>query len=209
MKTLLMLILLILICAPFAQGELVKGFGFKTGVVIANQDFDYADQRFSLDTKSRTGFDLGGFVEWFDLKSFSLLTEAHYIQKGMKEEITRTSERGEPLPPLVVHHRADYISLSALGKFILPGKFISPYFIAGPRLDLLPGNNSIAGDDFYRDFKSTVFGGDIGVGAEFNIVDFGTILSEFRYSHDFSKAYKTDFLQVKNRSFQILFGFRL
>ena len=210
MRVLLTLVVLLLICSSVVQGEMLKGFGFKTGIAIANQNFDYTAPGLSLDTKNRQGFDFGGFVEWFNPPHLSVLTEAHYIQKGMKLDVEKvTYFHPDQIGTVTYDYRVDYLSVSALVKFTLEGKLISPYLITGPRFDFLLGNNTEGSDELYDNFKSTVFGGDIGIGAEFDIIDLGTILSELRYSYDFSKAYKTDFLQVKNRSFQILLGFRL
>lgn len=210
MKIILTLVVLLLICSSVVQGEMLKGFGFKTGLAIANQSFDYTVPVFGLDMKNRIGFDFGGIVEWFNLPYLSVLTEAHYIQKGMKSEVEKVSySHGGEIGTITYDYRVDYLSVSALVKFTLEGKLISPYLITGPRFDFLLGNNTDGNDELYDNFKSTVLGGDVGIGAEFDVVDLGTILSEFRYSYDFSKAYKNDFLQVKNRSFQILLGFRL
>jgi len=209
MRVLLIIIALLQIWVTIAQGKLLKGFGFKTGLVVANQDFDYTNPDLSLDTKSRVGFDLGGFVEWFDLPYLSILTEAHYIQKGMVIEVEKTNVYGGHIGTIKFDYRVDYLSVSALGKFEVGGKFISPYLIAGSRFDFLLGSVTDGNDELYDNFKSTVMGGDIGIGLEFNPINFPTILTEFRYSHDFSKAYKADLLQVKNRSFEILVGLKL
>lgn len=209
MRVLLTVLAVLQIWTPIAQGKLLKGFGFKTGVVIANQDFDYSTPGPGLDTRSRTGFDFGGFVEWFDLPYLRMLTEAHYIQKGMIDEVKVVNTSGDVISTLKYDHRIDYLSVSALGKFTPGGKVLSPYLIIGPRVDFRLKNNSEVYDVLYDNFNSVFFGGDIGLGLEFSLNKLLTLLTEFRYSHDFTEAYKTELLEVRNRSYQLLIGLKL
>ncbi len=175
--------------------------------MVANQDFDYTFG-FDFDTESRTGFDMGIYTEWFDLPFFSLLTEIHYIQKGMQHEERRFNEFGEEVALLKWNNRVDYLSIPILVKITIQTEHVSPYFIMGPRIDLLLGYDSDHFEALYDEFERVNLGGDFGIGVGNNSGPV-KILLEFRYSPDFTNAYKTDLLKVKNNSFEILFGLRL
>lgn len=129
----------------------------------------------------------------------------------MISEIPRISEYGEPFGPtkaMKFNNRVDYLSVPLLIKITFKTKHINPYFVTGPRFDFFLAYESKSFGVLYDKFKDMDVGGTVGVGAESNAKPQGALF-EFRYSPDFSNAYKTDLLRVKNHSFEILFGFRL
>jgi hypothetical protein len=195
---------LVLAISSAAHAQTLEGYGAKVGVFMANQDFDYTFG-FGFDTNDRTGFDIGVYAEWLDLAFFSLLTEVHYIQKGMEHEERRLNEFGEELAPRKWDSRVDYLSIPILAKITIQANHVSPYFIMGPRIDLFLGYNSDLSGALYDEFERVDIGGDFGIGVGNNSGPMRMLL-EFRYSPDFSNAYKTDLLKVKNNSFEILFG---
>ena len=198
---------LVLAISSAAHAQILEGYGAKAGVVIANQDFDYTFG-FGFDTNDRTGFDIGVYAEWFDLAFFSLLTEVHYIQKGMEHEERRVNEFGEELASRKWNSRVDYLSIPILAKITFQTKHVSPYFMMGPRIDLFLGYNSDHFEALYDEFERVDIGGDFGIGVGDNGAPVKVLL-EFRYSPDFSNAYETDLLKVKNNSFEILIGLEL
>ena len=208
-KSVVISIIAILFCFSSAPAQIVKGYGIKTGAVISNQHFEYAPEAkvgTTGDKKNRTGFDFGISLEWFNLPFFSLLTEVHYAQKGMIEEIPKTNEYGQEIAPRKYDKRIDYLSLPILAKIALNSKHITPYLVIGPRFDF---NLDLKSDVFFgwqgNEFKNVDVGGTLGVGVESKSEPLKAIL-EFRYSPDFTYAYKSDLLKIKNRSFEILFG---
>jgi opacity protein-like surface antigen len=112
-----------------------------------------------------------------------------------------------------LNNRVDYLSIPILAKLILKRKYISPYILIGPRFDILLGYKAgkLDGverlDAVYNQFKNNGIGADLGIGTEINVSESITTLVEFRYSHDFADAYETEFLTVRNRSYEILIGF--
>lgn len=212
MKHIIISTAIILFCSFNAQAYSINGYGFKIGVVRSCQDFDYTTAWFDdLDLYSyRTGFNFGVFIECFDFPTFSLLIEAHYIQKGMKiDEILCVTITGELDSIRTFDYRVDYLSIPILPKLIIKYKYISPYLIIGPRFDFLIGYKiEDVNDVVYKNLENFIFGGDIGAGIEISISNFLTSLLEFRYSLDFKNAYKTDLLKVKNKSYEILFGLK-
>jgi hypothetical protein len=206
MRKLIIAVVLVLFSFSGANARLLKAYGFKAGVVVANQDFDYFG-RLQFDTKARSGLSFGVFAEWLSLRSLSILTEAHYIQKGYVSESVQTDEFGTPIRIFKFDHRVDYLSIPLLAKVTLRTKHLSPYLIVGPRFDFLLGYKSETLDEVYRDLKDLDVGGTIGLGVESRSQPVKVLL-EFRYSPNFTNAYQTDLLKVKNNSFEILFGVR-
>ena len=207
MRRIILAVVLVLFSFSGANARLLKGYGLKAGVVVANQDFEYSEG-FQADTKDRAGLDFGVFAEWLDIPFFSILTEVHYIQKGHADEFVRTDEFGTPISSTRIDHRLDYLSVPLLAKASLRTKHVLPYLVVGPRFDFLLDYKSETLDQVYKELKDSDVGATIGLGME-SRTDPVKVLVEFRYSPDFTDAYKTDLLKVKNNSFEILFGVRL
>jgi hypothetical protein len=213
MKRLWIGIIILYLNPSFTHAQLINSAGCKTGISLANQSFDYSSS-YEPDLRTRIGFDFAICTEWLDMPSFHIITEIHYIQRGMIQEIEGIRDENNVLLPAVkVNNRVDYLSIPILAKLILKRKLVSPYTFIGPRFDFLlgykagtyPSQGGTLGG-LYDQFKSSSFSGDIGLGAEVNITDLITTLVEFRYSPDFTYSYKTEFLKVKNRSYEILVG---
>ncbi len=176
-----------------SNAQLVRGFGFKTGAVVADQSWDFSGQVSGFPDKDgdRWGFDAGGFVELFGTGPFSLVPEVHYIQKGMTYKIQETSYN---FPSgtgqfLIFRPLIEYISVPVLVKvqpFSLP---VAPYLLAGPRVDFLLSKNPEGLQFVYDKFKKSDFGATFGVGVEFL-----NVMTEFRYSHTFNDSFKGNFL---------------
>jgi hypothetical protein len=209
MKKVVLSLAFLLIPLTLAQAQLIKGYGFKAGIVIANQDFK-STMGLESNFKRRFGVDVAGYIEWCDLKFFSLLTEAHYVQKGMIDEIKATDYTGTYVETVKSNNRLDYFSLPILVKITYQTCGISLYFFAGPRFDFLLGYRSEKHlwDQTYDKLKDVDIGLDIGIGTEVKLTSEVTILPEFRISPDVTYAYKGKTLKVRNNSFGVLMGVR-
>jgi len=192
------------------HGQIITGLGVKTGASFTNQKFDYLQASLNMDTNSRTGMDIGIFAELLPLPMLKLVPEVHYIQKGMIEEQIRTDDSGQPLGTLEHNNQVDYLSIPVLAKITIPNLILSPYLIAGPRLDIMLGYDSefIDGDLIYDEFETYDLGADIGIGLETNLMLPVHFLAEIRYSPSLSNSYKTEFLEIKNQALELLVGIK-
>lgn len=190
----------------FLNAQLINSYGLKVGLCIADQDF-VPEASSSWDTQNRYGLSIGGFLELFNYSNFNLLIESHYIQKGMILEEVWTDENGNCIAKFEDNNRVDYLSLPILGKLAYKLKNSSPYILIGPRIDILLGYDSYNFDIVYDDFKSIDLGGTFGLGYELCC---GTkyFLVEIRYSPSLTNSYETDYLTVKNSSFEFLAGIK-
>ncbi len=187
----------------FAQST--PRLGVKFGVSFSEQQFKYT--AFSSDFNRIAGANGALSVEWISHPHFNILTEFHFIQKGMTEKQIETTESGpEPTGALTFKNRVNYFSVPILAKMSLTNKTISPYLIAGPRVDFKLGYESAFLGEVYDQFKTITFGASVGIGSELNVGQNFTPLLEVRYSPDFTNSYSTDLLTVKNQSLQFLVG---
>ena len=191
------------------NAQLINSYGFKAGVCIANQDFDYSLD-FNIDTESRYGFVTGFFIELLNNENFHLLAETHYVQKGNNVEFDHRDENGILIGIITLNSRVDYLEFDVLGKYTINLSSFKPYLIAGPRFDILLDYNSENNflDPVYEDLDFIDFGLSIGGGFEFQIIQNTISLIEFRYSPALTSSYETDLLTVKNTSFEILTGIK-
>lgn len=204
-------LLLTVICIlPLSAISGTLHYGVKTGVSLANQDFDYTFG--SPDFYTHTGWNIGFFAEWRLLPAVSLATALHYVQKGMTIKVRSTSYDRAPSGSVFASFssRVDYLSLPLLAKFSIPLGKARTYLFIGSRLDIKIGQDATQGMEVvYDEFESSVWGGTIGIGQAFPLSSCVAALVEVYYHHDFTEAYKTDLLVVKNRAWGILLGVEL
>ena len=192
------------------QAQLVKSYGLKAGAVSAKQMWDYS-RNIDFPAERRWGFDAGVFVEGLNIPYFSLLAEAHYVQKGFRITLPITTPAypegtGEEA---TFEPRVDYLSIPVLVKIRFETGTLTPYVIGGPRIDFLIGKNVDAAGTVYDDLKKTDIGGSLGAGVEIPFVAGTGLITEFRYSPSFTTIFADRFLTIKNESFELLLGVRL
>ena len=192
-----------------ADSQLIRSYGAKIGITEASQDWKYTGTFSGLNIfdKSRTGLDIGGYVEWFNLAVFSIITEAHYIQKGCKDEFEVTTVEmpdgtGETK---LFTPRIDYMSFPVLAKIRFDTPILALYGIGGYRIDILVGKNSYASGAVFDDLKSTDQGPTIGFGIDVPITSRNYIGGEFRYSFSSQEIFSNQNVTVKNKSMEFLF----
>jgi hypothetical protein len=210
LTTLFILVLLIPLTA-ISQSTTVgaKSYGLKLGLSIANQDWNYTDTA-DFERKNRTGLDVGGFIEFFNLPYFSLMVELHYIQKGFKTKTVSVNVYDGPVEDslgLEKSPRADYISMPLLAKVRYETDFLTPYLMLGPRFDYLIDYNDEGA--FFSKFGTFGFGITAALGIDVMALEPINGFLEVRYSPDLVKAYSSSTLTVKNRTIEVLAGVRI
>ena len=205
------LILLITI-SPYSNlhAQLLQSYGLKVGVVGANQSWRFLGVP-ELPTNNRWGFTASAFLEFFDHSSLSVLLEVQYTQKGMSESIPLTTE-SQPEGTgefRTIRPRADYISMPLLVKLRYPQSVLSPYLIAGPRVDRLLYTRGDGYDAVVDKFHTFEFGATIGIGLENTSLLPVSVLAEFRYNASFTHSFRNDYVNVTNRSIDFVVGVHL
>ena len=206
MKTKSVVALLLFTSFSTTEAQLLRAIGVKVGGVAANQTWDRASPFSDFDTDTRWGVDAGAFVEWLSIPLVSVSTEVHFVQKGMKFRTPITTEQqpegtGEFV---VLSPRLDYLSFPALVKLRVDLTGFSPYLLLGPRVDILLGSKADGFGAVIDKFKTSEFGGTIGVGFELTQLLDVRMGAEFRYSPSFQDGFSSQFAEVRNRSLEIL-----
>jgi hypothetical protein len=191
-----------------AGAGVLRMAGAKIAVTSAGQSYDITAIA-NEETDRRLGFGVAGFIEWFDLPVFSVVTQLEYLQRGMEQEFNVTSpESPEVLGTTTIENRLDYLSLPILAKGRIELGSVTPYALAGIRFDHLLGYES-EGNFFnavYDSFDRTTIGGSVGAGVELpELLPFG-VLAELRYNFDLDDAYSTDLLTVSNNAYDLWIG---
>jgi len=180
-------------------------YGIKLGGTRSTQDFEYLIYEIELDTEYRLGFDIGLFTEFNIMENFSLITELHYLQKGMIVILGVTDETHfGPQVKEEFSNRVDYLAIPILAKV----KFCKTpvYLLGGIQGAILLGYETKFLNSVYDEFKSLDFSFVAAIGFEYDIPGFKTMLLELRYNPSLTESFDNEYLTVKNESFSLLTG---
>ncbi|AEV32304.1 hypothetical protein Oweho_1304 [Owenweeksia hongkongensis DSM 17368] len=214
MKKRLIIASLLVFTTIYSQAQIFNTVGVKSGVSVANQDWNYKSNFKGLESEFRTGLYIGITTEILKAKYFSLIADLGYIQKGMQFDVELTSESnpdgtGEMK---TIDNRYDFISFQPVAKFRLPAKHIEPYLFAGPRTDFYVGFST--NDEFgieLDDVPPVTFGASYGIGLDYTFSDV-IITLEAQHQPDFTYLYNTKpspqngGLSIQNQAFLITLG---
>jgi len=180
----------------------IERYGLKVGTSIANQNWNYYNQLLYIggmdeNSKNRIGLDAAIWIQLLEVKYISIISEFHYIQKGMRITVygTRIADNPdgyEDLGPEEYTRSVNYLCLPILLKANILQSSFSPYIILGPRVDFLIYNDESV---VYDNFNKFDYGISVGFGFEKN---FGaiTFLMELRYSPTLNYSYQNQYLKV-------------
>ena len=196
-----------------SQAQIIRGYGLKVGSTISNQDWKYSNSSglsgLSFDTDNRVGINFGIFTEFLNVPFISIVTEANYIQKGMKEEVpvTTVSQPDGTGEFVTWNTRVDYINISAFGKLRINAGLFTPYVLFGPKIDFeINKTNSLGPVNVVEEnFNKNRLGLKVGIGTEINLMLFN-LLTEFLYDADFNELYENENLKVNSNSFDLRIG---
>ena len=202
----LLLALLSLTCATNAQ--LVKSYGVKAAYTSASQKFDYSMTTGDLGWKRKAGVDAGVYIEWLTVPVVSVVTQLELRQGGSGLRLNATDANGNSLGATNYYGKVNYLSLPVLIKAEIPANVIAPYAVLGPRIDYLLSYSSDQDiyDPFYGHFKKAICGGSFGIGLEIRRILPVIASLELRYNMDFADSYNTQYLMVRNSSYDVWLG---
>ena len=202
---------------PFERDQpLVRRYGLTLGMAVSTWNWRaFGEKVNGID--HRAGFDIGAFVECFDLWPFSMIAEVRYVQKGMKQQIPITTTEfpdgtGENED---VNIRLDHISIGILPKYRLNTIWGELYALAGlqahipvhsvvgadgpePMRSLLTRSNQMMVDEF----RSPQVGASLGLGVLVEHWLPFAVGAEIRYSPNLEAAYTTSYSSIRNESFE-------
>jgi len=202
-------LLFTMLCTIFADTNyIIKNYGFKSGMSIANQECNISTESplyyiiKGAKFKYRPGFSGGVFVEWFDESYINLVTELNYVQKGTIYDTGGVTNR-------VYNNRMDYLTLPVLAKLKYPKLNYLPYFLFGFRYDYLVNQNIETDILEYSKSKSGNVGTTLGLGYEFNAGGL-PLLIEYTYNNQYANLLEDDdyLYTIRNLSHSFVLGYR-
>ncbi len=159
-------------------------FGVRAGANFASTDMDYA-------TSTRTGFHVGGIVDWNIVKSISVQSGIYYVEKGFKSDFGKGRSGYVQIPLLASYH----IETPTKVQFHFN---VGPYFAWGVtgRVDYNPydetfsynfNQNSFGQKGFFKHFDMGLCAGAsilishviLGVNYEHGFMDIAKVYGKF------------------------------
>lgn len=210
MKFKIIIIFLLTSFLPLAAdlNYLLKNYGIKGGLSVANQQFSVQPQsqlyyiieggRF----QPRPGFAFGIFAEWFDEPYINLVTELSFVQKG-------TVFNTGGVTAHEYNNRLDYLSLPILAKLKYPDFDYLPYLLFGVRYDFLLDRAIQSEVLLYDKSKTGNLGTTLGCGYEFTAGGF-PLLIEYTYHNQYANLLEDEnyLYTARNVSHSLVLGYR-
>ncbi|MCL4510100.1 MAG: PorT family protein [Bacteroidetes bacterium] len=198
------------------RAQLIKSYGLKVAFTSASQNISYPFDALGWWTSSRVspqpGFNVAAFAEWLNFPFFSVISQIEYDQRGTKLEYFVRGDSG-PIAKASTNGRLDYLSLPILAKITILNGPLSPYLIAGPRVDFIAGHNDVEIQPnmypLYSNFRNTMLGWSMGVGLQTGSLLPVTLLAELRYNVDFFDSYNNDNVRIRNNALDVWLGVAL
>jgi hypothetical protein len=122
-----LLLMVLVVLAMTLSASAGPQLGIVGGLNIANADVENADGDVDLDLDSRTGFGVGGVVDFRLTETAVLRLEPMYLQKGAKESQGIEEAAWE----------LAYLEIPAFLKFDLGSGTTKPYVLVGPTIGFL------------------------------------------------------------------------
>ena len=213
MRRILLFIALILLAgSTLLYGQFPASFGFKAGVSLANQDYKFTPIDYSMETEPVWGPVVSIFMEALRGEHFSFQTDLSYALKGSSTDIESITVNHLNNDQVTVNEGEtrtstfSYLSLSPMARYRFgQGPFV-PYFLLGPRMDVLLKYSSDS-DYPLADQNSVILGLTIGAGLEYRLERLG-LFTELQYQGDLFPVTGEDPLLVNNHMGSLTLGIR-
>ena len=214
-KTIVVFVLLFLL-SNFSNAQIYKGFGVKVGTSIAGNISaigDYGEPIYKY------GLTAGIFRETPLFEKLSLVIGVNYTEKGNINRVNYTDEIGNTSKKDLKTY-SNFINLEVLAKYGGNQEKLSPYVLAGGRMDIFTsGKITYEGNPIfleyypYRVTTNKTFGATVGAGLNFkpskNLSLFveGTYNPDFTNLGDYDNGYGFNYT-VRNYNFEIKTGIK-
>lgn len=178
------------------------GWGVTGGATLCTQIWDYAAVDIKETQNYRLGWNGSIFAELMNKEYWRWVMELQYNQKGAIEQIP-TGEK--------FNNRIDYLSFNNFIKLREQGMSITPYLIAGPRLEYKLLTSAESHPDIINNFKPLHLSFSVGAGVEFLRFNPWIPFVEFQFNPDITNAYRNksnNDLQIRHRAFELRIGLK-
>lgn len=196
--------------AIFGQG--IASMGLKAGVSLANQNYRITPIDYALETDLVVGPAISLVVEAFSGDHFSFQADISYAVKGSKSTVQSITVNHIDQDQVIVNDGAmaesnfKYLSLEPMARYRIGQGSLHPYFLLGPRLDILLKYQSESEYPLV-DQNSIILGLTCGGGLEFNLQRLA-LFTELKYMPDISPVTNQEPLLINNNMLSLTLGVR-
>lgn len=193
-------------------GQSFASMGLKAGISIANQSYRITPIDYALETELVVGPAISLFVEAFRGDHFSFQTDISYAVKGSKSTVQSITVNHLDHDRIIVNEGAmatsnfSYLSLEPMARYRIGQGSLHPYFLLGPRLDILLKYQSESEYPLVEQ-NSIVFGLTCGAGLEFNLKRLA-LFTELKFLPDISPVTNQEPLLINNNMLSLTLGVR-
>jgi hypothetical protein len=182
---------LFLSCAN-SQAQFIKGYGATLGATFSRHKWLQGNPEELFKKKFKAGANGSLFVEYIDHKYYRMISELQYNQKGAIEN--RDTLSG-------LKYKVNYISLNNFFKIRQELYDVTPYALAGPRLEYLLNSN-------IPTMRKLHLSASAGIGMEFLYTRPWIIFAEIQYNPDAMRARNADVLKIRQNAWEIRVGLK-
>jgi hypothetical protein len=213
MKRRLLIIALILWTGlQILHGQFLSSYGLKAGISVADQTYRLEPIDLKLNTEAVLGPGFSVFMEAFRGNHFSLQVDLSYFLKGSKTSTQSVTVDHLHQDRIVVNEGEmktstfSYLSISPLARYRIGRGSLQPYFLLGPRVDILLKYQTDS--DYPLEEQNNVIPGlTFGTGLEYGMNKVG-VFAEFQFQGDIMPVTGQDPLLVNNHMFSLTLGIR-
>ena len=215
-----LLLLAVLIVPERLEAQALRSYGVKAAFTSAVTSYERDGS--SRDHDRRSGVNVALFAEWQETSYLSVLVQMEYAQRGFVSAFQPGAPsrddsemgRGEEV---MLGTRIDYLSALVPLKVRYPfGARLTPFVLAGPRIDVLLGQRAEAYEGAFgparfklRDLRRSQVGLSTGAGVTFGGLGKAALTIEARYNLDLTNASSTSEAEIKHNAFDVWFGIAL
>ncbi len=178
--------------AESASAQFIKGFGATGGATFSKQKWEGSNPDFSSKKKYKAGGNGSLFVEYIDHKYYRMISELQFNMKGARESIDTLKG---------FKYRANYLSFNNFFKIRQELYDVTPYALAGPRLEFLLNSN-------IPSMRTLHLTASAGIGMEFLYTRPWIIFGEIQYNPDAMKALRITDFSIRQNAWEIRVGLK-
>jgi len=198
--------------ASLVHGQFPSSFGVKSGISVADQTYMFEPIDYKMETDAVVGPVFSLFMEALRGDHFSLQVDLSYFLKGSKTSTQSVTVDHLNNDRILVHEgkestsRFCYLSIAPMARYRLGQGSLQPYFLLGPRVDVLLKYSTDS--QYPLDNQNKVIPGmTLGTGLEYGLSRLG-LFGELQYQGDIIPVTGRDPLLVNNHFLSFTLGLR-
>lgn len=193
-------------------GQIPSSLGVKAGISLANQSYRFTPIDYTMETELVAGPAFSLLVEAFRGVHFSLQVDLSYAVKGSRSSTQSVTVDHLDNDRITVNEGEmttstfSYISLAPLARYRLGQRSLVPYFLLGPRMDILLKYSSESEYPLVKQ-NGAILGLTCGAGLEYRLQRLG-LFTELQYLPDLSPVTNEEPLLINNNMVSFTLGIR-